>query len=924
MNSFLRTLALIALSASLLGQAPYRSLQTGGGVYGTSAVVVPNAAPWSARTAIRVEWRMDTWGATALGRGFTLGGLSCYVSSAYAIGCQNWFEAGETTSVILPTGTTNAVFRAVINLAAGASKRWWVEAWSPDGTAYYPPSSLPIPTATTMNFSGDLITVGHSGSGGNPLTARIAWLRAYGTAVGKDAAVPTNVTGGDLLSYDFEANGTDTSAQALSLTLAGTPTYPSTPVVPVVGEEVTVRSGASFIIDLSATAADSYAIRPLYTPSVPSTNCPSTLKLGSLVAGVGSGTGLIGFGQCTLLVTATINGVSGSANMIIGYVPTNTAGVVMHPASTTKTLLDEMVRRGMSGYPFYDRNRLRVSKEIGALINSYGVADFNTPCAGTLSVSNSSTAVTGVGTAFTSCYANGSAIVLYYDQGAGVIGRAIRDVTTVVNDTSLTLSANWNKPTQSAIQHQRFGTGDGGAELLRWNEGTNYYDMLLTLYVTYYQSGIKSVADYADSFAPHWWLYLDKGVAFTTAPGPAGRRVGETGLIIAALRGALSLTDVTAALHSYHNTSGFLGFTNFLLERTYTLGYRLVHSSVREAGYNFRAALGLAIAHPDAGTRTTWTTRLANAAADNWLKFQCDSGNTLVGTQPVPYDIGCQFPQGAFRTIDEAEHATDWFEPPWITGVAMQGLIRYHRWNGNASAQTVIQNWVAHLLNNTQPGGIASQTSLYLTQATDFAGVNCRGHYYYHQKGTRSTLYSGTTGYSGGNCAGPPESVYGVRDTNNEMVSSYGYAYRLTGTAAYKTRGDDVFDSTYGASDGFFGGWMRQRSLGVPSLPKLAAQALCCNDSYLVDRMDAADNATSAQNRNHYASCRLASVASADKCRVTLTKPNGDTVVVTGSSGSSAPLTIPVDVRQGEGYLLRYEYLSSVDVVLASGEQQFQ
>lgn len=65
---------------------------------------------------------------------------------------------------------------------------------------------------------------------------------------------------------------------------------------------------------------------------------------------------------------------------------------------------------------------------------------------------------------------------------------------------------------------------------------------------------------------------------------------------------------------------------------------------------------------------------------------------------------------------------------------------------------------------------------------------------------------------------------------------------------------------------------------------------------------------------------KLSSVTNATKVRVSLTQPSGQVVQ---NTCTSSPCAVTGDVRQGS-HLVKLEYLSSSNAVLASGEQQIQ
>ena len=64
--------------------------------------------------------------------------------------------------------------------------------------------------------------------------------------------------------------------------------------------------------------------------------------------------------------------------------------------------------------------------------------------------------------------------------------------------------------------------------------------------------------------------------------------------------------------------------------------------------------------------------------------------------------------------------------------------------------------------------------------------------------------------------------------------------------------------------------------------------------------------------------CNLSSVTNATQCRVTLTKPDGSTVT---NTCSTSPCAVTADAREGD-HLLKVEYLSASNAVLAAGEPE--
>jgi hypothetical protein len=680
--------------------------------------------------------------------------------------------------------------------------------------------------------------------------------------------------------------------------MGGTVNWVPTPVVPMLGEPRTVRAGHPFTLNCGGANAANYFWQQLSGPQ-PLTFSPRT-------AAVTQVTGANTFGEYVVQCAATNTlGQTGAGTIAVGAVAATGAGVVIPPTAEVAFLTGEMLRSGASPWPFYDRNRPRRGLRVGAMLVQQMGATINTPLAGTISVANGSTAVTGTGTQFLTQYAANAQIVLYYDQGVGKIGRQVRRVSSVSSDTALTLTAAWDKSSQTSIQHQRWGTGDGADADSQWAEGYNYYDNILTLYVSYYKTGLSQLAAYADQAAQYWWLYTDLGQRYTFAP----RHIAFEGLMLAARRGTLNLSEVFTYADNYNwSWTGGVppGYRNYINDRNTSLLYQNFYYGARESGYSWRWGVALGHQHPSPATRSAWQSRLGVNIQNHYRDFQCKASNPALAGR-------CRYPEGAFRWADDA-WAPHLAEQPWHTGIAMQGIIRYHRWTGNTVAQSIVTDWVNHLMVNTQPSGAANYSLYQSSFASSFPGVNCRRHYYWEHRGTEASLLT-TGGDAGAGCAGTADSIYGGRDTNNEIVSSYGYAYRLTGNAAIKTRGDDVFGATWGADDGFFGQWVWS---AAPNQGKTHGQGLCCNDSYLVDRLGAAAADRTEQPLPVSISFRLQSVPGADRARVSVTRPDG---VIVSAECAVSPCVLNGDRQQGE-HRVRLEYLSAGGAVLAETEMK--
>jgi hypothetical protein len=169
------------------------------------------------------------------------------------------------------------------------------------------------------------------------------------------------------------------------------------------------------------------------------------------------------------------------------------------------------------------------------------------------------------------------------------------------------------------------------------------------------------------------------------------------------------------------------------------------------------------------------------------------------------------------------------------------------------------------------------------------------------------------------------------RTLNNGIHWGLGWAYTTYGTSSYLTTGDTMFAQNLGlggtGNDGVVGHYADVVSGG--SAPSYLAQTYLSKEyafvggapgsqGYLAWRLGGvAPIATTSIT----VGVKRSAVTSATKVRVTITQPSGATATNTCSADSCT--VTGLDTRQGSTALMRLEYLSAGDVVLASGDQQF-
>ncbi len=851
-----------------MGAANYRSIQGASGKYGTTTI--PNASPWNSRTTIRFEFRLHDW--TSTGRIFQWDGFLCSKNSN-DISCTDFYESGTPQlTATIPSGATDVIVRCM-----RTPTMWALELWRSDGSERSSGGYVAT-DAATFSLGGDDFNVLHNGGGGSTgVPAGLAWLRVYSTSVTFDSAMPTNAAGGDLLDYELEGNGTD-SASGLTMTLTGSPSYPSTPVVPMVGEPVSIRANQSFSPTCSGTAADSYKWRQ-YGAAPLSVVFSDTTSATPTITGIGA------FGQYSISCEATINGVTGISTLIIGAVATNSAGVVIVSDPVMNKLMGPMLRSNVTEWTWYDRTRTKMG-------------DY------------------------------------WYTQTAGY-----------TNSFTST-------------------------------EAENYYDACLAQYQNYYRTGFTRFLTYGRACSDKWYSQYwaaRAGAGTCGANWIAPRDASVIGLMVRAYEtGELAGGTMWTCLTAYANYH----FDLWVEARGIDEGYTSPYFGVREAGYAFIYAVGVAVSHPTPAVRTAYAARVATEVTNYTRGLQCQSGTTFqacldnytTGAGTISVTNGSTAVTGSgtaflslfangdtivmadfigdvtyYLTVSNRASNTSLTLSAPYAGPNASGLVYAKR----VSANTVIGNWRFDATDADEIGfggldwhsgiliegmerayyaGIATSTVVTIVQNFDsYLRANARPYPTYTCTGSfgnllaRRIVYS--VWYAGGDqgtgCSDTP-TLKDQRQQNSLVVPTPGFAYLTGGLSASLARGDDMFSATYG----FWTGTGADGGTGLGETTsangKFYGQSFR-NGTYLVNRLGSTAAATTAVPVNVTVSFRLADVATATKVRVTLTKPDGST---SSTTCTSSPCTVVGDSTQGSLATLLLEYLNASDVVKATGQQQ--
>lgn len=224
-----------------------------------------------------------------------------------------------------------------------------------------------------------------------------------------------------------------------------------------------------------------------------------------------------------------------------------------------------MLRLGANPWPWFDdRHKAEADMQIANMDTYYG-AYWDVADAGTITVTDNSTTVTGSGTSFTTTICQGSTpvadIVVWYPTDNSLVlgetGRREMGVAGCQSDTQLTLS-------QAYTNDVADGSGLSYSDNLNrqaWSYNmapANYYDNVAAFYALYYRSGVVDYLNAARKLADRFWEcpQIDRGTSFT-GNGNGGafpaRSSSVMGLVLRALDGR---PDMWAGLHKIWNFFG--------------------------------------------------------------------------------------------------------------------------------------------------------------------------------------------------------------------------------------------------------------------------------------------------------------------------------------------------------------------------------
>ncbi len=946
-------LAAVLLSAASLFAA--QSVVLSPGV--TGSYTVPSRAPFTTLGSFRIEFRVHGWSqASETSRLMSVPFFDIrFVAGSDTIGVTDWvdsFTSGQGSLIRLGiSGRSDFFVRFQRDTVA---RRLIMEIWDADGSNY---------GISTLNMDGvgPGAIVGTESFGGPQTNARLAFSRWYSGTV-PTGGRPVSTGLGDLGNWEFEGNGGDTSGNDLEINFGGSIAYAATPQYPPAcdaGLPQAFRAGFPARLDGSRSFAfTGDGLLTYVWQQVREPNPPAIFWSGQSTAQP-TVSGLV-FGTYKFQLTVTdSSGASSQCSVAHGAVATDDNGVVRVADPRIAKLLGPLMRWGASPWPWFDDRHKAFADFFGGLQSSEYLDYWNTAQVGTVSIAHDGTAVIGSGTNLQTLFCdggsttNGKFIVVWYVVGAGT-GRHSYSVASCTDETHITLGGGtWGTFEETAQTGVQFST-ETEAQRGTWIGGStnvNYYDNVMAFYSLYYRTGLTVYRDYARTLADRWWTHpnMDEGRTVGQSRTVVPRLTGFTGLVARALDGRPEMWDGLLAIAA-NDVSGQSGTGEIY--------------DIRESGYSLSHLALVALLHPDSGTRATYVGHLETALTDLWGTNQQANGQwrnyswgigppngypgtatvthgsaTVVGVDTtwgatfctgnafwIAYTLGASVPDGdpvAYTcarvsnteiTLDRPYEGTSasgrgwefnnlvgWGTQPFmmgIVGTAMNWSYEALHAGGSKLAPTV-KNYVLD--------GAAWLTNYGYSPTT-------RGLYYGRDFANCEPISPSTP-----NCGS--ENNAAGRFLNGEAMNVFSAAYLLSGNAAYKTQGDQMFSAMWAHSEGEIGydgidlGAELDYALSVKKAKDFGfVWGIGLGSAWPAARLGSSQYVP---DRTVTIAFDLASVPRTAEVRLTLTKPDGTTAQVTCST---APCAVHADPTKGD-CLVELRYLSAEGAVLATGRR---
>lgn len=691
--------------------------------------------------------------------------------------------------------------------------QWSIETWKSDGTNYVA-NTLGITTTSNMNLGNVVLSMGGNQFGGALAGVKYDWARWVNRIEDVTDRCPSASApaASYFAQYEFEDNGNDTSAVAGNLTLGGTPTYESSPQqtggvgdgsLPAPSYLSAIADNVGGTINLTwndnSSDEDGFELwRKTHTGSWELIGTPSADSIAYNDAAV-TRANLYSYKLRAKQDEGPVySDYSPITTVLLGHVP------VTHDANNKITIADSSVDfiigpqlyNAAPNNPFqwFDYNELTHGLALGADFPAIQPRVLT----GTLAATNGSTAVVGTNTKFlTEVYPQGSS-PNYNGRLRITQGGTPRDVqvTSVTDDTHLTLTANWSFTTVSgAVADTYYFEPVNQVWNYDWYSRSIYYDLALCMYIAYYRTGNTTFRTYARKIADAYWTgpnieygTLFSGPNFLSAP----RLMAFAGLMLRALDGKPEYWDYLQRFTRYQLDNWVMTHINDstlyydIREDGYAQLYGVLMAKVLPNSYtlygNGTNAASTGTETGGVALRAQYLTDVENSAINFFGRLMVNDGEGVYWKWTTPADG-----PGGDDVINS--------ENTFMVGLYLESVTRLHSLTSNEGLKSHLRSQITRWLKHVWDHGYDRST------VTDLTAYKWRGlHYYIHGGWT-----SNPTGYDpprtqGAAGVGGTDAISSVRQRNSEMLHAFGYAYSITGDETFKTWGDDVAGSMIGDS----------------------------------------------------------------------------------------------------------------------------
>lgn len=929
--------------------------------------------PIGSATDLRVEFRIMNY--TAPGTGKQVigqdGGWYITLSTGGNLVVderRDTWPSGDGNTTLSLSGYTDFLVRIQRIVS---TKTILVEVWDTATGSNYT-SSTRTWTTTNPGWTMSNFAIYTPGTG----APYLSWCRIYSTTVAANSAVPRDSvsTSANIADWEFQGNLLDTSGNGYNLAGTGATYVTRTLLPPSCGISNTAAYRAGFTVGLSGSSQSQALNGNTTLTAFWTTTSGAATETWTSRTAIDPTVLFPIFGNYTVLLAVTdssSNTTTCTAN--VGAVATDSQYSAVNALEYVYQILGPQIKWGSSPWPSLDERHQAMADLQGEFQDVGLLPYWETAQAGTVTFTNGSTAVTGSGTTFQTTFCNGGSTIVadsnpkitaWYRVGAG-FGRRDYSVASCASQTSMTLYSNYEQPTadSSAIQYSAssdqptYGGPFAGQAGLWFGNATNanFYDNVMAYYSLYYRSGITAYLNYARWLAGKWYASpgIDQGrVCFDGLGGQclAARNRALAGLILYALE---------------YDSSIWVGlrkqFDSTIASLTASRGLPFNVHDVRERGYEVSYLALCAILDPDATQagecatsvgleRTYWA---ANDTNGVWYARAngFDTWNGAAGTAAVVN--GSATITGSGTSWPAGQQASYNF---WVSSTAdgTAGDIRSYDLSAITSTSATL---------TTPYQGTTNPTVLYW-QFNNITGLNVSPFihgvpalaWWWDSLGAGSSaltvgisnwirdngVYAATRGlyYNVGSpsCYDPVMALHwcdsdgdddAARTLTGEGLNSIVFGYLLSPVASTKSAGDDLIAALWGKDGG------PDTDGSYNTLPYTAFQFGTNVAKYLgfyfgFGRGPSWPSARlggvlPADTQTYAVSCNLptAIYPTAAKQQVILRSPTGEETTTT-STCATPTMAVTVDKRVALNgvYTRKVQFLTSEDVVIASGEWQ--